>query len=139
MAEAFRISIADLIDEAERRQLNRRTEECFELLEEVQDLEKRLATHKTVTRGQLAWRNHHRIRLTVRNQELREENDRLRAELELERSRYTLGGIPPRPSDHWENAAHLPPETASNPAAPPLRRGLVRKLEYPSDILGGAE
>lgn len=119
-----------------------RTEECCELVEEVQDLEKRLATHKTATRGQLAWRNARQIRLTVRNQELREENERLRAELDLERSRYTLGGIPPKPSDHWENAAHLPPETASNPAAPPLRRGLVRRSQtnpYEDFEYGGAE
>lgn len=86
-----------------------RTVECFELLDEVKTLD---SENHSLT-----------CRLALRGARIRH----LEAELELERSRYCLGGVPPVPSDHWVNEAITPPSTASDPSSPPLRRGLVRK------------
>jgi hypothetical protein len=51
------------------------------------------------------------------------QNDRLRAELEDHRKRQTTGG-PTVPVDtEWANVTLPPPESASDPSAPPLRTG----------------
>lgn len=51
---------------------------------------------------------------------------RLKAELELERSRYTLGGTPPgyHEPGAWHQEPVAPPPSASDESAPPLKRGL---------------
>jgi hypothetical protein len=107
MTDAFRISIADLIDEAERREVDRRTDECWELLDEVRAGEERESS------------------LVFLNKFLVRQISELQAELEQERSRYTLGGV--APSYHapgaWANRAQ-PPPSASDESAPPLKRGL---------------
>jgi hypothetical protein len=46
----------------------------------------------------------------------------LRARLELEVSRRTLGGTPPPCDQRWANAQLSPPPSASDPDAPPHRR-----------------
>jgi hypothetical protein len=59
------------------------------------------------------------------NQFLVRQIGELQAELELERSRYTLGGTPPgyHEPGAWANRAQ-PPLSASDESAPPLKRGL---------------
>ncbi len=101
-----------------------RTVECFELLDELRELEVQLAA---VTQ--------YRDKVIVANEQLVAENRILRVELELERSRYTLGGIPPESNAPvWTNVAAPPVSSASDDTAPPLRRS-----ETSSSYPGGAE
>jgi hypothetical protein len=82
-----------------------RTTECFELVDEVKAGEERESA------------------LVFLNQFLVRQIGELQAEVELERSRYTLGGIPPVPNaPYWQNAEAPRVSSADDPAAPPLRR-----------------
>lgn len=81
------------------------TEERQELVDECKDLEEKLSS------------------LVSLNQFLVRQISELQAELELERSRYTLGGIPPKPNaPHWVNVEAPRVSSADDPSAPPLRR-----------------
>lgn len=81
-----------LVDATRWRELN---EEYWELLDEVKDGEER--------EGSLVFLNQFLVR----------QISELQAELELERSRYTLGGVPPgyRP---WGNVKLPPPPSAES-------------------------
>jgi hypothetical protein len=46
----------------------------------------------------------------------------VRAELEAERARRTLGGVPPACDPHWANTALPAPPSATDPDAPAHRR-----------------
>lgn len=72
-----------------------RTEECLELVDEVKAAEERESS------------------LVFLNQFLVRQISELQDELELERSRYTLGGVPPgyRP---WGNVKLPPPPSAES-------------------------
>lgn len=55
----------------------------------------------------------------------------LRAALDLELSRRTLGGTPPPSDENWANQALPPPESATDPNAAPHRRvGMARSDDH---------
>jgi hypothetical protein len=105
-----------------------RTQECWELLDEIKASERRVRQLHDVIHS-------YRSRLTrveLENRKLRFQRGKLsgecknlRAQLAEERSRYTLGGTPPgyHEPGAWANRAQ-PPPSASDKNAPPLKRGL---------------
>lgn len=92
------------------------TEERHELVEEIRALEtERETLNMTLANVRLGWDTCLKYlgESADLNEELRRENRELRAELELEQSRYTLGGVPPgyRP---WGNVKLPPPPSAES-------------------------
>lgn len=101
----------------------------IELLRRDLDIQKRLAT--AVIADFAEYKKNHpaeidRLQSTVN--ELAVENAELRAALDLERSRRTLGGTPPPPDENWANKVLPPPESATTgPVAPP---GMARSDDH---------